>query len=293
LETPLSWWDDLYPGVVDPEGGRTCPPGPEALRDGLLDALGIEGPLATLEQVEVEAALGPWEVHEARQEARVQLTHPTLGTWEGVVWTGQDVTSGPGLLMLHGHGQDGPGVLSSHGGQGLVDAGFTVLAMTHRSLAGFYRETIDGEREACEYWTALHLLETAGVPLLGPLLLEDLAALSALGALDQVDPDRLAVVGHSGGAHRARALGIVDPQLSALVVDYPFHSTYLGTCDDEASPTCDLPHCETLPRARPFGRLLNLAASLSTPVLELPYEDTLSGEMVSAAADFLTGALAP
>jgi dienelactone hydrolase len=117
----------------------------------------------------------------------------------------------------------------------LADAGFTVLSPELRSFGR--RRTADAAADpaesSCQVDATRGLL--TGRPLLGQRIADTLAASHALATLPNLDRDRIAVVGGSGGGAVALMSAALDERIAAAVV-----GTYFSSF--EAS-LCAVPHC--------------------------------------------------
>ncbi|MCB9786398.1 MAG: hypothetical protein H6744_06850 [Deltaproteobacteria bacterium] len=254
---PLAWKAQLAQMVED----QATPPAPTpkpadfpTLRQHLIEALGLELPLAELAAREVEYAIGPWHletrdvdgVSRSYEWADVVWRHDLLGTMDGVLErpVGALDFPSPAIVAEHGHdlpdfrflpGADAPGSagvrqwMLEFGGRELAEHGYVVFASGERSFHSW------------EGQTALLLTEQTTTPLLGVMVLETLTKIAILEDLPFVDPSRIGGLGHSAGGHRLRAVAAVYPALP-IAVDYKF-SAYVD------SPPEVLPHCETIPQA--------------------------------------------
>ncbi|MEZ4264808.1 MAG: hypothetical protein R3F39_00400 [Myxococcota bacterium] len=254
---PLPWKAQIEQMFAD----ETKPPGPTpkptdfaTLRQHLINALGLEFPLAELAARPVRFAVSPWH-SELRvidgkahryEWADIVWRHDLLGSMDGVIARPVDPVDSPAPAIVMEHGHDLPDLrflpqqpdptrggihqwFIEFGGREFAERGYVVFASATRSFLSW------------EAQTALLLTEQTETPLLGVMVLETLTKVAILRALPFVDPARVGGFGHSAGGHRLRATAAVHG-FFPIAVDYGF-SAY--TDDPPSVP----PHCETIPTA--------------------------------------------
>lgn len=145
--------------------------------------------------------------------------------------TGQLTSPGgvprPAVIALHGHDTDADGFRRRHLGHELADAGFIVALPRFRWMDC-------GPREAA---ASAYLLE-AGFSLMGLRVYRVLALIDRLRGSPAVDPDRIGLLGHSGGSAVGALAASLSGDIAARVLDYV--SQFNDLCDGRI-------HCETLP----------------------------------------------
>jgi acetyl esterase/lipase len=121
---------------------------------------------------------------------------------EADVYSPPTAEAAPALLWIHPGGMitGGRDWIDSHQLAMYLEAGYTVVAIDHRLAPEYKLETIVADIEAAYAW----LVDE------GPALLN-------------IDPDRVAVVGHSAGGYLALVAGFrLDPPPKALVAFYGY-----------------------------------------------------------------------
>jgi dienelactone hydrolase len=98
------------------------------------------------------------------------------------------------VLLVHGHFSSGDEAFAEQAGARMARAGLVVFAPDSRS----YQATTDGN--SCEAEISRVLWDLTAVPLTGLQLREELTALAYLLGRPEVDPSRIGVNSHSGGA---------------------------------------------------------------------------------------------
>lgn len=161
--------------------------------------------------------------------------------------------SGPhAAIVVHpGHAERPDDHLDKRFGRGLPEAGIAVLLMDPR--------VHDSDPVAAALTEDLLL---QGLTLVGLRVYELLAARAWLAGRPDIDGDRIALGGHSGGALVANLAVRIDPRPAALVTDLTsnYFSVEDGAWQDESAP--DLP---------PLEDLLADFSTVGVPVLEAEY----------------------
>ncbi|MFE5775624.1 dienelactone hydrolase family protein [Brachybacterium sp. NPDC056505] len=181
--------------------------------------------------------------------------------------------SGAAVVLVPGHGEgmralvgDGDGY---HGAiaRRLVDQGVTVLIPEmisfgeRRTLPAPGTAPYGPAESSCAVDAARHLLH--GSPVLGARVADASAAVSALRAQPGVDPDRVGVVGGSGGGAVALLLAALDLRIPAALVANFFSSF--------ASSIAAIPHCpcNVVPGLLPAFEMAEIAALVAPRALVL------------------------
>ncbi len=196
-----------------------APLDPAACRRAVIDGLaltplldGLDArPLELREVSRTPAAFG--------DEIALRLRDPLVGTFNVLLLRPAGEGPFPGVVALPGHGDDPAFVRDRYLGRDLAAAGFAVAIVQLRNHRG---GAVESE--------LTHRLLRAGLPLLGLRVYEALLARKVLRWRTDVIPDRLAVMGHSGGAEIAALSARVEPSFRALVIDH--QSAYLGVQPD-------------------------------------------------------------
>ncbi len=222
-----------------------------------------------LEGLDERALTVTW-VHEVDRGAWVErhliLDDPWVGELFGILLLpdGASAEPVPGVLSVHGHGQQAGDVLEDLFGEAYPERGYALLCFTFRGMGG--------DRSEDEAARAL-LLE--GFTLEALRIYESLLALKLLRWLPEVDPERLAVVGHSGGSI-AWNLGVrQDPPIRAFVSDLQgsYHDIWKGWVLDD-----------TIPALYPHHPAINELSGTGVAILEVDYSYQ---EQIEEILDFL------
>lgn len=161
----------------------------------------------------------------------------------------------PGLLFLHGHGQEIATFRSSSHAEDFVRKGWAVLLISFRAM------DLTFPAEGDISW---ELLEK-GFTLIGLRVYEATIALDYLRGHPQVDGDRIGVMGHSGGGSVGNLLARLDDQLTVYVTDH--HKPYLDLGGEDGTVV----HCETVPALYPYDMLINDFSTLTIPYFLAEY----------------------
>ncbi|PWH06268.1 hypothetical protein DEO23_04590 [Brachybacterium endophyticum] len=191
--------------------------------------------------------------------------------------------TGAGAVLVAGHGRGIDDLVrtdpadGSHGGpaRALVQAGVTVLCP---EMVSFGRRRTprpggappyEAAESSCRIDAARYLLH--GTPVMGHRTADAGAAVAALRRLDGVDPDRVAVVGASGGGAVALLRAAVDTSISAALVANYFSSF--------AASIAAIPHCpcNIVPGLLPEFEMADIGALVSprTLILEAGERDPI------------------
>ncbi|OZC81468.1 hypothetical protein CH274_11765 [Rhodococcus sp. 06-418-5] len=183
----------------------------------------------------------------------------------------------PGIAALREHGYDGTAPAA-----GLVAAGFAVLVhdvFPWGSRRVPWEQLPERARRAGAHLEGLQQYEAAarehehglakvaalrGTSLAGRILTEDLTALHVLSACAEVDPDRIATAGFSGGGARVAHLLASSDRLRAGVITASM-STYADIADGHADDTSWLMITAGLPAVCDWPEIAGSAAP--TPLL--------------------------
>ncbi len=196
-------------------------------------------------------------VHEQERagytERHLIFDDPWVGSFFGILLLpeGAEDEPVPGVLSVHGHGQQAGDVLEDLFGAEYPAHGYALLTFTFRGMGA----------DASEDEAARALL-LEGFTLEALRIYESLLALKYLRWLREVDADRLAVVGHSGGS-LAWNLAIRDrPPIQAFVSDLQgsYYDIWKGWLLDD-----------TIPALYPYHAAINELAGTGVAVKRVDY----------------------
>ena len=186
-------------------------------------------------------------------ESHLIFRDPWVGSFPAILRVPNDLTEpAPAVILIHGHGESAEGVYYNHRFQELTDQRIITIAPTMR--ANF----ADGN----ETEIALELLDN-GFSLLGLRIYETLLVRKYLRALQCVDPEHIALVGHSGGSVNNNVLMRIDSDFAAYVFDATglYNGLYQKRCTDE-----------TVPALYPYHRSISDPKTFSLPYHQAPYD---------------------
>ena len=142
------------------------------------------------------------------------LHDPWVGTFPVRVLAPADVDIShpgdhPAILFLTGHLDTANSLLEEYDGLGFVDAGYTVVTIEARADDAGPVENL-----------ASRYLMVNGFTMMGLRVYEALLGLRFLQSLPGVDPTRVGLLGHSGGAAIVNATVRLHPAFAAAVIDH-------------------------------------------------------------------------
>lgn len=204
------------------------------------------------------------------REQHLLLDDPWVGEVYAILLlpTSTEADPLPAILPLHGHSQRAESVLDFMGGRQYPEEGYAVMAVTFRVMgADTYEDDVTRT-----------LLE-AGFTFEALRIYESLLALKLLRWHPRVDPDRLAVVGHSGSSAAWNLAIRLEPPAQAYVSDLTtdYYNVIGGLLVDE-----------TLPAVYPVHPALADLSTAGIPTLTVPYG---YAEEMEGILEFLAGAL--
>ncbi len=197
--------------------------------------------------------IGEWE-RSGYTERHLILDDPWVGSFFGILLLPDGASSGdpaPGVLSVHGHGQQAGDVLEDLFGTEYPDHGYALMCFTFRGMGA--------DRSEDEATRAL-LLE--GFTLEAIRIYESLLAAKYLRWLPEVDAERLAVVGHSGGSVAWNLAIRRSPPVKAFVSDLQgsYYDVWKGWVLDD-----------TIPALHPYHPAINELNGTGVAVLEVEY----------------------
>lgn len=184
--------------------------------------------------------------------------------------------TGAAAVLVAGHGRGIDDLVAEDPADGyhdalahkLVRAGMTVLCPEMVSFGRRRFPSADAEN-SCGIDAARHLLH--GQPVMGHRVADARTAVTVLRALDGVDPERVAVVGGSGGGAVSLLLAAVDTRVAAALV-----SNYFCTFEASIGSIRHCP-CNIIPGLLPGLEMADIAALVAprTLVLEAGQQDRI------------------
>jgi hypothetical protein len=185
-------------------------------------------------------------------EHRLLFGDVEIGTFEALLLLPSTPGPHPAIIGLHGHRDDADVFAAEYMGHRLAGRGFVVLVPTLRAHDCSVGESL----------VALRLLRN-GATLMGLKVYETLLLVKYLDSLSEVEPGRIGILGHSGGASIANLVVRLSDRFGAKVtdlrIDYDNRCGPLGV------------HCETVPAMIPLTEAIDDERLLSIPSLEVPY----------------------
>ncbi len=252
LAKPLS--GEAVDALVAQIGSQPLVPGP--LGPGEL-AAAVEGALS-LSFLRRGIADRPLEVRGSSRDAgafeerQLSLADPYVGDVPAILLLPKGRGPFPAVLALHGHGDSAAAFRDEHNGRDYPERGVALLMLTLRGM------NIDRyEHEAAR------TLMAHGLHLMGVRVYEALLGLKLLRRLPEIDPERIGLIGHSGGSSTGNLVVWLEPGFRAYVSDHQVD--YRSSDPDEPY------HCETVPGLYPLHRLVNDLAAAPTPVKVVRY----------------------
>jgi pimeloyl-ACP methyl ester carboxylesterase len=208
--------------------------GPDEVSDDALDSIvSRELNMGFLLEGLDERALTVTEIHREQRggyrELHLILDDPWVGAFFALLLIpdGAEDDPVPGVLSVHGHGQQAGDVLDDLFGREYPDHGYALMTFTFRGMGA------DASEDEA---TRALLLE--GFTLEAVRIYESLLALKVLRWLEEVDAERLAVVGHSGGSLAWNLAVRGHPPVKALVSDLQgtYYDVWKGSVLDDTIP---------------------------------------------------------
>jgi hypothetical protein len=185
-------------------------------------------------------------------ERRLLFGDPEVGTFEALLLLPEAPGPHPAIIGLHGHRDNADIFADQYMGRRLARSGFVVLMPTLRAHDCSVNESL----------ISLDLLRH-GATLMGLKVYETLLLVRYLDSLTEVEPDRIGILGHSGGASIADLVVRVSDRFTAKVtdlrIDYDNRCGLLGV------------HCETVPGLIPLTDAIDDEEHLEMSSLEVPY----------------------
>ncbi|MBM4397796.1 MAG: hypothetical protein FJ087_19175 [Deltaproteobacteria bacterium] len=232
------------------------PLSPEALREVVVDGLnvgflldGLDDRLLTVTTIGKTEGTDAWEHH-------LLLEDPWVGTFEALLLVPKGEGPFPAVVALHGHDDDARVYRDEYHGAGYPGRGYAIVMPTFRAMKG-------GIDALAEHEISVRLLDQ-GFTLIGLRAYEALLCLKVLRHLPSIDPDRIGLIGHSGGSSTGNLVVRLGAGFAAYVSDFAVdYAEWLAALA--------IVHCETVPDLYPHAALINDFATSGRPVLSVPY----------------------
>ncbi len=231
---------------------------PEAtLRQALIDGLGIGFLLDGLDDRRLDVIVTAERDTAYYHETELALVDPWIGEVPAILLTPLGPGPFPGVVAVHGHGDDAAIYRDRYHGSEYPGHGYAVLILTMRAMG------IDD----AEHTISRELL-LDGFSLMGLRVYESLLGLRYLRSRADVRADAIGLIGHSGGSSTGNLTIRVQPPGSshgfrAYVSDH--HVDYFSSSPIEPY------HCETVPALYPYHPAINVLAGAPIATLTVPY----------------------
>lgn len=208
--------------------------GPDDISDAALDgvvsqALNMGFLLDDMDSRELLVTVIHQQQRSGYLERHLLLEDPWVGSFFGILLLPDSAatTPVPGVLSLHGHGQQAGDVLDELFGTDYPGRGYALMTLTFRGMGADSSED-----------QAARALLVEGFTLEALRIYESLLALEYLRWLPEVDAERLAVVGHSGGSLAWNLAIRGNPPVEAFVSDLQgtYHDLWKGWVLDDTIP---------------------------------------------------------
>lgn len=171
---------------------------------------------------------------------------PEVGSFEGSLLLPAHAGARPGIIALHGHRDTDESFIDEFPAAQLALEGFVVLLPRFRAMDCSVEEAA----------IARELLRN-GFTLMGLRVYEVLLMKKYLQQLPQVRPDRLGIIGHSGGSAVASLVVWIDDGFRAQAGDH--RTDFRDECRHGRW------HCETIPGLFPLSADINHLETLPLP----------------------------
>ncbi|MCZ7583374.1 MAG: hypothetical protein M5R36_08615 [Deltaproteobacteria bacterium] len=231
---------------------RTKAIAPEALAGLLTDAMNVgflrdginKRPLTVTQTYAIET--------ETYRERELLFTDPYVGTFKGLLLTPLGDGPHPAVIALHGHWDTPESYRDFNGGADFPQRGLAILILAVRVFGADENEDL-----------VTRIMLRSGFSMMAIRHYETLLGLRYLQYRENVDNDRIGLIGHSGGSVASNLTIRLEPAFRAYVSDCEgiyFNIGLDGLLIDE-----------TTPALYPFYPLINDFATSPRPVLDVPY----------------------
>ena len=181
---------------------------------------------------------------------RLKISDTLIGTFEAkIIFPDVSLHKHPMILGIHGHGGNCSDFINRDMSSKLFNEGYGILSISFRAMRRLHESIVSRE------------LVKRGYHLMGIRLYETYIGWQILKNHPLVNPDKIAILAHSGGSVIANLFVRVFPKFRALIYDYEssFNRDWSNLC------------CESLPNLRPFRMNLQLASFCPIPAIKVDY----------------------
>jgi len=239
------------------------------LSAALLDGISANYLYEGLAERRLHVAPGPGELWTKGRHEVLALDDPWIGRFEVIVLLPEGPGPHPAIVVHPGHFEDARSHRDQRYSKAIVDAGIAMAILTPRT----------NDSHPTENNLSLELLRR-GTSFMSIRLYELWLIRKLMRCRSDIDPQRVGLLGHSGGAVVANMAIRIDKEWSAYVADLT--GDYLNW-DADRGTVMD----ETVPRAHPYFSYVNNFDTSPVPMVMLPYEYGDGSKMVK----FLSGKL--
>jgi hypothetical protein len=233
------------------------------LSAALLDGISANYLYDGLADRRLDVAPGPGERWTKGRQEVLALDDPWIGRFEVIVLLPEGPGPHPAIVVHPGHFEDARSHRDQRFSEEIVHAGIAMAILTPRANDSHPKEND----------LSLDLLKR-GTSLLSVRLYELWLIRKLMRCRTDIDPKRIGLLGHSGGAVVANMAIRIDSDwgayVSDLTGDYLNWDAELGTVMDE-----------TAPGAHPYWNYVNNFDTAPVPMVMLPYEYGDGAKMVA------------
>lgn len=198
---------------------------------------------------------------EGYEETRLLFNDPWVGEFEGLLLTPHGDGPFPAILAIHGHDDTAEIFRDEYHGGEYPGQGYAILMLTMRAMGS-------GSEALIEHRIALDLI-LSGFDLMALRVYESLLGFKYLRALPSIDPERIGLIGHSGGSSTGNLTTRIEPRIRAYVSDHQVD--YAEWFTELASAGIYFYHCETVPQIYPYHVQITDFSTSLTKVLPVSY----------------------
>jgi len=248
--------------------GRALPE--SELRDRIIDGLNIGFLLDGFDPRPLTVATTARRTAVSGYEERSLLfDDPLVGQFKALLLLPQGqgfVPPVPAVIAIHGHSDDAVVYRDQYHGADYPGRDYAILILTMRAMS------VDRAEHAVSKKLLRH-----GFTLAGLHVYETLLGLKYLRHLAGIDPERIGLIGHSGGSSIGDLTIRIEPRFAVFVTDHAvnwYRSAFF-----------ELYHCETVPALYPIHKAINNFSTARVPTARVPYGYARGMAEVFAALD--------